>query len=460
MASPLPSLQNFATLNSRSNKDEVQTSVAAVIKDLRKTVDTTEDTAKARKSIADLLDFLNSLRSTVHPGRVELAQSISHEIIPLLYQKENNDKEIDDYKHLRAEYLLINHLSNTLGDTLAFIRGELPSHPSFRQGRREEIVPPLCLFATLYASGIRDLLTSLIITRFRSKKIETTIYEPLKRDFIDEGKNPATYFEDNRIFIKEQVTKLFEWAISIEEELNYRKAGGREQSQIGESDFSAEESLIQELLDKLKLHSEINEYFLPRSAGFGLLAHLYSLNRGRFAVSIKEIVNATKYGDDHSQIILQIDALLNDMADLDFDIIALSSYVVGDEKSRMTYRALVDCCIGSATSRDAMIEARPLISAEIGRQPIHLAKQIVFTADKKVGNLQKMEELLEHFRNNIKHINKIRFKQEINTCASIFLGSDIMRPLAKWLETEGAEEGTFFLRTQQIEITLREKWNI
>ncbi len=459
MASSLPSLQNFATLNSRSDKSEVQSVVAAVITDIRTTVDNTEDTAKARKSIADLLAFLNSLKSTVHPGRVELAQSISQEIIPLLYEKENSD-EVDNYKHLRAEYLLINHISSHIGDTLAFIRGELPAHPGFRQGRREEIIPPLCLFDTLYASGLRDLLSKLITLRFRSSKIQTTIYEPLKREFIDQGKNPATYFENNRLYIKEQVSNLFKWTISIEEGLTYRRRQATSDNNVTSDDFSAEESTIQELLDRLKLHSEINEYFLPRSAGFSLIGNLYNLNRGRFTHAVKEIRNATKYGEDHSHVIQQVDALANDMGEIEFDLIALSAHFIGEEQSRMSYRALKDACIGSARNRAAMFEARPLIAAELCRQPIHLAKMIIFEAEKPVGNLQKMEEMLEQFRENIHQINKVRFEQEIKTCASMFLSSDIMRPLVKWLESEGAEEGTFFLRMQQIEITLKEKWNI
>ncbi|MFD2206036.1 hypothetical protein [Kiloniella antarctica] len=460
MASSLPSLQIFATLNNQSNKEEIQSSVAAVIQDLNKTVKNTPDTAKARKSIADLLDFLNSLRSTVHPGRVELAQSISQQIIPLLYEKEDTDEEVDDYKHLRAEYLLINFVSNAIGDTLALLRGELSQHPNFRLGRREEIVPPFCLFSTLYASGIRDLLTKLIIVRFRNPRIESTIYTPLKRDFIDQGKNPSIYFEENRLHIKEQVTKLLDWAASVEVGLRDNKAGMNTKGQSRSTEYSSEDCLIQELLDKLKLHSEINEYFLPRSAGFNILSHLYSLNRGRFVNAVKEIVNATKYGNDHNQVVLQLDALLNDMGELDFDISALSAHYIGNEKSRMTYRALMDCCIGSGRTRELMIEARPLISAEIGRQPIHLAKQIVSDTSKTTGDLPKMQEQLEYFRNIIREINKVRFEQELKACASIFLSSNIMRPLAQWIESENAEEGTFFLRTQQIEIALKKKWNI
>ncbi|WP_162938086.1 hypothetical protein [Kiloniella sp. EL199] len=456
MAASLPSLQRFARLNSNSDKTEVSEVVAAVIEDLRITVKNTIDPATARRSIADLLDFLNSLKSTVHPGRVELAQSISQKIIPELYQKDE-PSEYDDYQYLRAEYLLVNHICSKIANNLSLMRGEVSAHPGFRKGRREFAVHPLCIYATLYASGIRDLITKLITQRFRNKKIQTTIYEPLTRDVIGVGKNHASFFEDNVIHIDEQVTKLLDWAISIEHSITAKKSS--DQSEISE-EFTAEELLVQELRDKLKLHSEINEYFLPQTAGFVLIKHFYTLNKGRFLHSIKEIQNATKYGNDHSQIVLQIDQIVNETEELEFDIIALSAHAVGEERSLLTYKALQDICIGSGRTRDAMLEARPLIAAELGRQPIHMAKQIIFEAQKKIGNIQKIEEMFENFREMISRLNQKRFEPEIKTCASMMLASKSLHPLVKWLENEGAEEGTFFLRMQQVQIALKKKWNI
>ncbi|WP_085909277.1 hypothetical protein [Kiloniella majae] len=455
MAASLPSLQRFARLNSNSDKTEVSEVVAAVIEDLRITVKNTIDPATARRSIADLLDFLNSLKSTVHPGRVELAQSISQKIIPELYQKDE-PTEYDDYEYLRAEYLLVNHICSKIADNLSLIRGEVSAHPGFRKGRREFTVHPLCIYATLYASGIRDLMTKLITLRFRNKKIQTTIYEPLTRDVIGVGKNHASFFEDNVIYIDEQVTKLLDWGIAAEQNIEAKKSDSSDAPQ----EFTGEELLVQELRDKLKLHSEINEYFLPQSAGFVLLKQLYTLNKGRFLHSVKEIQNATKYGNDHSQTVLQIDQIVNETEELEFDIIALSAHAVGEERSLLTYKALQDICIGSARTRDAMLEARPLIAAELGRQPIHMAKQIVFEAQKKIGNIQKIEEMFENFREMIRRLNQKRFEPEIKTCASMMLASKSLHPLVKWLENEGAEEGTFFLRMQQVQITLKKKWNI
>ncbi len=455
MAASLPSLQRFARLNSNSDKTEVSEVVAAVIEDLRITVKNTIDPATARRSIADLLDFLNSLKSTVHPGRVELAQSISQKIIPELYQKDE-PTEYDDYEYLRAEYLLVNHICSKIADNLSLIRGEVSAHPGFRKGRREFAVHPLCIYATLYASGIRDLMTKLITLRFRNKKIQTTIYEPLTRDVIGVGKNHASFFEDNVIYIDEQVTKLLDWGIAAEQNIEAKKSDSSDASQ----EFTGEELLVQELRDKLKLHSEINEYFLPQSAGFVLLKQLYTLNKGRFLHSVKEIQNATKYGNDHSQTVLQIDQIVNETEELEFDIIALSAHAVGEERSLLTYKALQDICIGSARTRDAMLEARPLIAAELGRQPIHMAKLIVFEAQKKVGNIQKIEEMFENFREMIRRLNQKRFEPEIKTCASMMLASKSLHPLVKWLENEGAEEGTFFLRMQQVQIALKKKWNI
>ncbi|KLN61547.1 hypothetical protein WH96_04020 [Kiloniella spongiae] len=465
MAASLPSLQRFARLNSNSDKTEVSEVVAAVIEDLRVTVKNTIDPASARRSIADLLDFLNSLKSTVHPGRVELAQSISQKIIPELYQKDE-PAEYDNYEYLRAEYLLVNHICSKIADNLSLIRGEVSAHPGFRKGRREFAVHPLCIYATIYASGIRDLMTKLVTVRLRNKKIQTTIYEPLTRDVIGVGKNPDSFFEDNVIYIDEQVTKLLDWGISVEQAIAAKKSGTPDApdeftpKEFIPKEFTGEELLIQELRDKLKLHSEINEYFLPQSAGFELIRQLYTLNKGRFLHSVKEIQNATKYGNDHSQVVLQIDQIVNDTAELEFDLIALSAHAVGGEQSMLTYKALQDICIGSARTRDAMLEARPLIAAELGRQPIHMAKQIIFEAQKKIGNIQKIEEMFENFREMISRLNQKRFEPEIKTCASMMLASKSLHPLVKWLENEGAEEGTFFLRMQQVQIVLKKKWNI
>ena len=63
MVSPLPSLQRFASLDSQSASSDVKAAVVAVIDDLRATVEKTHDTAKSRKAIANLLDFLNNLGS-------------------------------------------------------------------------------------------------------------------------------------------------------------------------------------------------------------------------------------------------------------------------------------------------------------------------------------------------------------------------------------------------------------
>ena len=460
MAASLPSLQRFARLNSNSDKTEVREVVAAVIDDLRTTVKNTIDPAAARRSIADLLDFLNSLKSTVHPGRVELAQSISQKIIPELYQKDE-PTEYDDYEYLRAEYLLVNHISTKIADNLSIIRGEISAHPGYRKGRREFPVHPLCIYANLYASGIRDLIIKLVTQRFRNKKIQTTIYEPLTRDVIGVGKNHESFFEDNVIYIDEQVTKLLDWGIAAEQSMAEKKS---ESSNSGTNsaahDFTPEELLVQEVRDKLKVHSEINEYFLPQTAGFVLIKQLYTLNKGRFLHSAKEIQNATKYGNDHSQTVLQIDQIVNDTEDLEFDIIALSAHAVGDEQSMLSYKALQDICIGSARTRDAMLEARPLIAAELGRQPIHMAKQIIAETQKQVGNIQKIEEMLESFREMISRLNQKRFEPEINTCASMMLSYKSLKPIVKWLQNEGAEEGTFFVRAQQVQVVLRKKWNI
>ncbi|WP_421783922.1 hypothetical protein [Kiloniella litopenaei] len=459
MAASLPSLQRFARLNSNSDKTEVSEVVAAVIEDLRVTVKNTVDPSAARRSIADLLDFLNSLKSTVHPGRVELAQSISQKIIPELYQKDE-PAEYDNYEYLRAEYLLVNHISNKIADNLSLIRGEISAHPGFRKGRREFPVHPLCIYANLYASGIRDLITKLITQRFRNKKIQTTIYEPLTRDVIGVGKNHETFFEDNVIYIDEQVTKLLDWGIAAEQSMAAKKIESSDPSNSSDKDFTPEELLVQEVRDKLKVHSEINEYFLPQTAGFILIKQLYTLNKGRFLHAAKEIQNATKYGNDHSQTVLQIDQIVNETEELEFDIIALSAHAVGDEQSLLSYKALQDICIGSARTREAMLEARPLIAAELGRQPIHMAKLIIAETQKKVGNIQKIDEMLENFREMIRRLNQKRFEPEITTCASMMLSYKSLQPIVKWLQNEGSEEGTFFLRAQQVQVNLKKKWNM
>ncbi|MEH6631483.1 MAG: hypothetical protein V7776_11670 [Halopseudomonas aestusnigri] len=463
MVSPLPSLQRFASLDSQSASSDVKAAVVAVINDLRATIEKSHDTAKSRKAIADLLDFLNSLQVGSHPGRSELAQSISKNILPLLYSKKNAKPiMVDDYQHLQAENMLVGYLSNRLAETLSFVQGQHPSHPGYGKGRRKEAVPPFCFFAPVFASGLRYLISQLLMVQFRTQQIEKNIYEPMKRDYIDKGKNPESLFEDKHVYLDKTVCEIFAWATEIEETMNYRKAQNKESSPnkipAKIQDYSKEESLILELLDKLKLHSEGNDYFLPRSAGFRLIDSLYRLDKRRFLKVFKELQNAVTHGEDHNYIVRQVDNLANDMESIDFDIIALSAYIIGEKECCLSYRVLQDTCIGSARSREGMLEARPLISAELGRQPIHLAKNVLNAAENIRGNIKEFEDLLDLFHTNIKDISKLRFDQEISSCVGIFRCSNITQPLAAWLGDDGGNEEEAFFRKQQVMSAANKLW--
>lgn len=463
MVSPLPSLQRFASLDSQSASSDVKAAVVAVISDLRATVEKTHDTAKSRKAIADLLDFLNSLQVGSHPGRSELAQLISQKILPLLYNKKPAKPiVVDDYQHLQAENMLVGFIGNQLAETLSFIQGQHPSHPGHGKGRRKETVPSLCLFAPSYASGLRELVSHLLMARLRTKQIEKNIYEPMKRDYLDKGRNPEILFDDKHVYLDKTVCELFAWATEIEETLNYRKTQNKESSpgnaQDNSPNYSKEESLILELLDKLKLHSENIDYFLPRSAGFRLIDSLYRLDKRRFIKVFKELQNAVTHGEDHNYIVRQVDSLANDMEPIDFDIIALSTYMIGEKERCVSYGVLQDTCIGSARSREGMLEARPLISAELGRQPIHLAKNVLNAAENVQGDLKEFEDLLELFHTNIKDISKVRFDQEIKSCAGIFRCSNVTQPLAAWLGDDGGKEDEAFFRKQQVMSAAQKLW--
>jgi hypothetical protein len=222
--------------------------------------------------------------------------------------------------------------------------------------------------------------------------------------------------------------------------------------------YSKEESLVLELLDKLKLHSENNGYFLPRSAGFKLIDCLYQLDKKRFLKTFNELQNAVIHGEDHNYILRQVDGLANDMEPIDFDIIALSAYMIGEKERCLSYGVLQDTCIGSSRSRAGMLEARPLISAELGRQPIHLAKNVLIAAENRVGNIKEFEDRLEDFHTNIKDISKLRFDQEINSCAGIFSCSTVTQPLAAWLGDGGGKEDEAFFRKQQAISAAKKLW--
>ncbi|WP_020591678.1 hypothetical protein [Kiloniella laminariae] len=466
MASSLQSLQRFATLTRQSELTEVRAAVAAVIKDLRGSVEKTREPAKARRSIADLLGFLNSLNATIHPGRAELAQAISREIIPLLYQNQPEQiKEVDDYQYLQPEYLLVNYLSSVLGDNLALLRGEVEGHPGFRKGKRQDVVQPICVLAPAFVSGLRDLLTNLAIARLRTKKIETGIYEPLQRGYLKQGRNSAKFFEEQRAEISNEINKHFAWAETLEDNLRQQARKTSEETADAEQDDAADhdENLIQELLDKLKLHSENHDYFLPRIAGFRLIAKLYTLNKPEIAKAIKQLHDATRYSENHTTVVQQLDELVSNLDDYDFDLVALSAHRIGEKTACLSPKALQDACIGSGRTTEAMLQARPLVAAELGRMPIHLAKKIREIVGQEHGDLndiQTLDALFEHFRNNIQDINKSRFEAELKSCSGIFYGSKVLTPLGKWLESEGAQEGTFFLRMQQVQISLKKKWGL
>ncbi|WP_419905250.1 hypothetical protein [Kiloniella sp.] len=335
------------------------------------------------------------------------------------------------------------------------MRGELSGHPGFRKGRRRELIPSLCLFDPVYASGLRDLLNLLLIARFRNKTIEVNIYEPLRRDYLNKGKNAASFFDHKKDYLSDQISKLFSWLNEVEDRLLYNRSSN---TGVDDAEYSKEENLVLELLDKLKVHSEDNRYFLPKAAGFKLINCLYNLDKKRFISGVKALQNAVKYGDDHNYVVRQVDKLINEIDGIDFDVIALSAYMIGEKESCLSYRALQDACIGSARNRSGMLDARPLISAELGRQPIHLAKMITITAEGVTGDISEFEVMLDLFKTNIKEINKLRFEQEIKSCIGILLGSDTMYPLVKWLGDEKAEEGSCFLRMQQVLAAVKKKW--
>ncbi|MCZ4279590.1 hypothetical protein O4H49_02295 [Kiloniella laminariae] len=466
MATSLQSLQRFATLTRQSELTEVRAAVAAVIKDLKGSVEKTREPAKARRSIADLLGFLNSLNATIHPGRAELAQAISRDIIPLLYKNQpEQTSEVDDYQYLQPEYLLVNYLSSVLGDHLALLRGELEDHPGFRKGKRQDVVQPICVLAPAFVSGLRDLLTSLAVTRLRTKKIETSIYEPLQRDYLRQGRNSAKFFDEQQAEISDEINKHLAWAETIEDNLRQqaRKTSSATEAENPDEAVNHDEDMIQELLDKLKLHSEKHDYFLPRVAGFRLIAKLFNLAKPEIAKAIKQLHDATRYSENHTTVVQQLDELVSNFDEYDFDLIALSAHRIGEKTACLSPKALQDACIGSGRTTETMIQARPLVAAELGRLPIHLAKKIREIVGQDHGDLddiQTLDGLFEHFRSNIHDINKTRFEAELKSCSGIFYGSKVLTPLGKWLESEGAQEGTFFLRMQQVQISLKKKWGL
>ena len=456
MAAILPSLQRFALLNSDSNRSEVTESVALLITDLRITIGKNEKPGAARKSVADLLNFLHELKSTVHPGRAPLAQAISSDILPLLYEE---DIKPDNYKYLKAEQAFANHVGILFKRTLDFLRADTPEHPAYGKSKVADSLPAFCFFDAKYAKGIQEFMSSAIKARLRIKKIENNIYRPLMESYIKTNNNPAEFFEKNDEYIRAQMGEVFDWGTKIRARIS-DKAKPNSSTSGENTEYSPEEVTCLELLDKLKLHSEHNGYFLPQCAGFRFLRCLINLNQKRFIKSFNTITNAMVHGENHDYIIRQVDRLSETLDTFEFDLVTLCHHNLGDEEERLSFRTLQDSCIGAARERSLMMVNRPMIAAELGRRPVHLAKEICLHANNKADSIDGIRLHLEEFTANISRINKIRFEPEIKVCAGMFLGNKSLKILANWIEKENADEGLIFLRVQQVETALKKKWQI
>ncbi|WP_425405261.1 hypothetical protein [Hwanghaeella sp.] len=434
------SMALFADLRTGSSLAEVDAAVAKVVEALVASVKAASDMRAARRDVANLLDYLHALKTSRHPGRVQLATALGERILPLLYEPEPAETAVkDDYPFLEEEAAVVERGAEIMGDVITFLCARDRQHPRRGKQVRDDGIPPLFLFAPEFREGFRRLLSVLVRSYMRNKHSETAVYKQV-RDVLS-GKTVGDVSRYDR-----QINNLVRTALDRAQEHHGKARAAAEQSQAesqsmgtaGEGnsatpEVSPEQEAARDAFETAHLHAQDAGYFLPYSLDFEILAQIYTLDRKLIAQGLVALGHAVVQAETENYVIRQIDRL-NDTHDLvHFDVTVLSAFLYGNKVERISYKQMHDACLGAAPSRAVMLRMRPLLVAELARRPHQLARRLVtLSEDKSVGR-EDYEAHADLFTRWLASLNGRRFEDEISGCITLIEGNQILKPVVDWI---------------------------
>ena len=430
------SIALFAGLRPGSSRAEIEAAVADVVDAMVSSVGATSDIRAARRDVAGLLDYLHGLKTSRHPGRVQLATALGERVLPLLYEVEEREPAVKDtYRYLDEEAAVIDRAAEVMGDVLSFLCAEVREHPRHGRPVRDDGIAPLFLFTPHFREGFRRLMSVLVRRYMRNKHSETAVYKPV-RDILS-GKSTGTVSRYDR-----QISSLVRTALGRAQEHHSKAkaAGEGTKDPAAKPEVTAdtpEQETARDAFEVAHLHAQETGYFLPYALDFDSLAILYRLDRKSVIQGLVSLGHAVLQAETENYVLRQIDRL-NDTHDLvHFDITVLSAFMYGDERQRLSYKQLHDTCLGAASSRSVMIRMRPLLAAELARRPHHLARRLLaLSEDTRVGR-EEFESVVELLTRWISCLNERRFEEAIFGCVSQLWGNKILKPLITWIQDDG-----------------------
>lgn len=430
----------FADLTAGSSRAEVDAAVEQVVSALVATIGDTPDIPAARRNVANLLDYLHSLKTSRHPGRVRLATELGEKIIPLLYEQEMPEPKKDTYPFLEEEKAVINRATEIMGEVLCFLCAEDRAHPRFQAPIRDDGITPMFLFAPQFQDGFQKLLSVLVRNFMRSKHSETALYQPIRDILVGHDQSPISRYDKQ---IDNLVCTAFERAQKNHHPAEPSGPDSTEKA-ANRSPLSgdADKDAARDAIEVAHLHAQETGYFLPYDLDFESLSVIYTLDKESMVKGLVALGHAASQGESENYVLRQIDRLNSSHDLIHFDITVLSAFLYGEEDERLGFKELHDTCIGAASSRKGMIRMRPILAAELSRRPHHLARQLLKFVDDTGRKREEYEGWLETFTRWIAILNGRRFEEEIFGCVSQIWGNDVLKPLVEWIQNDDRDPDT------------------
>ncbi len=418
MTISLQSLQRFALLDTKSTNLEIKKTVSLVINDINIAITKTSKTYDIRKSINSILLLLNNASEAKKPWNSLLTKEIHNNILPLLNEKTANE----NYKFIKAERILINHIVSIFKKKLKFLRAKQINHPSYAKDSCNNITT-VCFFSDIFYLNIQTFITDIIITKMRVKYVENNIYSPLLHQYILKKLDVTEFMNQNDGFIRNRICQILESLYSTRLDMIAKQQS--KQPSIANYKYTDNEIYCEKLLYNLHQHADHHKYFIAKSIGFKFFQSLINLDEASFCKNfnmITDIITSNKNDEDK---FYEINKLTLTYDKFNFDMLLLSHYNFGNEDQRITFKLLHDYCIYTANNRQNILQSHPLVATEISRLIVDLAIKIYETCGDK-EDIAKMLLYLEKFTMIIIQIDKNIFAPEINISINIFSHNKIL----------------------------------
>lgn len=448
----IQTLAQFAALNSKSAKTEIDGAVQAVAEALATSVRRTQDRRDALRDISEFLTYLQQLKGSRHPGRVALATAIADQVLPLLYAPEPDH---DRYPYQREEDTVAAYAARWFERSFAYIRAEDESHPRHGSASLPSFISPFVFFSPDAGEGVKEALKVLFAGYMRNVGTEKNLYQKISPLIEDEAKIDLKDFN-------ERIRNMIDSAIA-QAQRAHRTAASKRYSQHAQAQsisadsttsatsphtpaspdsvvLTSDELTALEALEAMRLHGRRQGYFVPQELDYEALNVVLNLDQAKLRSALFEISNALSSGEGESYVARQIDRLDDTHTLVLYDITVLSAFFMGDRHDRVSFKQMHDACLGAAKSKQGMAQIRPLIMAELCRRPHQLAQQLMRFVDDQKIDADLFRDLLDAFMQTLSALNGRRFEQEIFGCLSLIWGHPVFYPLIAWIQDDNRAE--------------------